>query len=133
TYSIGEVTPAGYIRTGSAFQSATVSGGGAVAGKNLGNFPIVYTGSNGGDQYTVRIDPANSTRLQIIETLLALPPSPTTYSITKSLLSTITINSGAGDDLITVDYSNGNPIPSVGLNIDAGGHSTSTTPDRLTV
>ena len=138
TYSIGEVVASGYIRTGSLFLSATVNGGGAVTGKNLGNFPIVFDAGtnptaingNGSDQYLVRIDPANATRLQIIQTLLG--QSAVTFSITQSLIATLTIDSGAGDDQITVDYSNGNPIPSVGLNIDAGTQST-TNADRITI
>ena len=42
------------LAPGAAFVSATISGGAAVAGKNLGNFRTIYTGSTGADQYTVR-------------------------------------------------------------------------------
>src|SRR5207249_10739141 len=89
-----------YSRTGSAFVPATVSGGGAVTGKNLGNFRTVYTGSNGSDQYTVRLDPTNANNLQILETLLG--QSQITNTTPKSAITTLTINAGAGDDLITL-------------------------------
>jgi hypothetical protein len=64
-YSVGEITPAGYIRTNAAFQAATVSGGGAVTGKNLANFPVVFdagTSGNGSDQYTVRLNISDNTQ-----------------------------------------------------------------------
>jgi hypothetical protein len=128
TYSVGEVTPTNYIRTGTAFQSAVVSAGGAVTGKNIGNFPTVFNGSTGIDNYTVRIDPTNALNFQVLEQLNG--GSTTTYTVTKSLLSTITINSDVADDVITVDYANGNPLPSAGLRIDAG---ASTTGDRVSV
>jgi hypothetical protein len=142
TYSIGEITPTGYIRTGSAFLSATVTGGGAVTGKNHGNFPVVFdagvnpagTNGNGSDVYSVSaLGSIGSPTLQITQQLLG-QASPTVYMIAKSSVTSITINAGAGDDQLTIDYSQpgGNPIPSNGLNIDAGTQST-TNADRMTV
>jgi hypothetical protein len=142
TYFIAEVVPTGYIRTGGTV-SATVSGGGAISGKNLGNFPFVFDAGtnpagingNGSDQYTVSaIGSAQNPTLQITQQLVG-QGSPTVFTIAKSLLGTITINSGAGDDTIVIDYTGagGSPIPVTGLNIDAGTQSTPSNADRLTV
>src|SRR5687768_2826290 len=88
TYSIGEVTPAGVVRVGPIFVSATVAGN-AVAGKNLANFPHVFAGGNGSDMWTIRMDAASGTRVEILETLLGKPT--VTWSIIKSSIPSITI------------------------------------------
>ncbi len=131
SYSVGLVAPpTNFVRTNTGFIAATVSGGGAATGKNFGNFPTVFNGSSGVDVYTVRIDPAASSKLQILETLSG--GGQTTYSVTKSLVSTLTINGQASDDAFMVDYTNGNPIPGTSLNFD-GGAQGSTTGDRVTI
>ena len=134
-YSIGEVTPTGYIRTGTAFLSATITGGNTVTGKNLGNFPVVFdagTAGNGSDQYTVRVNSGDTTRLEVVQQILG--QSAVTFSIPKASLSstTININAGGGDDMFSVDFTNGSPIPTTGVFID-GGTQSSSNGDRMTV
>ena len=128
-YTVGEVTPTGYIRSGAVTQSATVTGGGAVTGKNLGNFPVVFTGTNGTDTWTIKMKTSGGTMIQIAESLLG---SGTTWSILKTSLPSITINANSGDDILTVDYINGDPIPGTGINFD-GSIQTSPQGDRVTV
>jgi hypothetical protein len=131
-YSVGETTPAGNVRTGSAFQSATVAGGGAVTGKNLGNFPTVMTGTSSSDSFKFKIDSTNPSRVQISATLGA-GGGTTQYFIAKSLLPSFTFNlTLGGDDQVTIDYTAGDPLPAGGLNIDGGG-DTSGVGDQISV
>jgi hypothetical protein len=132
TYSVGQVNFTGYLRISAPFQSATVASGGNVI-RNWFDFPTVLTGSNGTDQWLVRMDPNNATRFQCLETLLGQTFPGTIYSITKSLLNSFTINAQSGDDMLTIDYSvNGNPIPIGGFNYDAANQSTPAS-DRVTI
>jgi hypothetical protein len=128
TYSIGEVTPAGVVRVGPIFISATVAGN-SVTGKNLANFPHVFAGGNGSDMWTIRMDAASGTRVEILETLLGKPT--VTWSIIKSSIPSITINANSGDDVIAIDYASGNPLPPGGINID--GSTQTLNGDRVTV
>src|SRR5689334_15374712 len=87
--------------------SVTLSGGAVTA-----------TGGGGNDTYLVRLDPGGSS-VQVYENQpnLSLPP---TFSAPRSAVQSIAINGNAGDDGLTIDFSNGNPIPAGGLSFDGG-------------
>jgi uncharacterized delta-60 repeat protein len=85
-----------------------------------------FTGTSGNDQYTVRLNGAGDT-VQVWEN------QPTTgaptYSFAASLLALPNFNvfkftTLGGDDTLTVDYSNGNPLPAGGVNFDGGANAT---------
>ncbi len=48
-----------------------------------------------------------------------------TYSIPKTMLTSVAFNTGNGDDSLTIDYVNGSPIPTSGLTFNGGATSTS--------
>jgi hypothetical protein len=100
-YFVRQVAPAETLATDTGPYSAVVSSGSAVNGPDFGEFPIVYTGSASADVYSVRIDPNDSSRIQISETLGGDPT--TNYSIEQSRITTLTFNSGAGDDSMTLN------------------------------
>jgi hypothetical protein len=76
----------------------------------------VFTGSSGIDNYYVR---RNGALLEVYPA--AVPGGSPIYSTTFTNLQSITFNTGGGGDHVTLDNSNGNPIPaSNGLVYDAG-------------
>jgi hypothetical protein len=100
TYNIRQQTPTGTLATDLGPYAITVASGAAATGPNFGNFPLVYTGTSQADTYTVALDPADSSRVKITESLSALPT--VVYSISQSRLTTLTFNAGAGND--TLNY-----------------------------
>jgi hypothetical protein len=117
TYPLRQVMQTGYKNlapVGSSY-SVVVSGGNSNTGKDFANFPTNFVGTSGADSYTVRLDPLDNTRLQIIEQLGA--SSPTTYSIQKSNLASFSIDTQGDQDTITVDYTYGNPLPTLSITL----------------
>jgi subtilisin-like proprotein convertase family protein len=82
---------------------------GAIAAANFGNFPIAYAGS----QMVLRLDPAGTNVQVWVDQSTANPP---TYTAAKTLLAskTLAFTGTAGNDSLTVDAGNGNPIPTSG-------------------
>ena len=78
---------------------------------------ITATGSAGADNYVVRLD-ASGTFIQIYENT-ATTGVPT-YTATLASVNNIVVNGNNGNDTLTVDYTNGNPIPSGGINYSGG-------------
>ncbi|MEI8196470.1 MAG: SdrD B-like domain-containing protein, partial [Phycisphaerae bacterium] len=122
SYTVREVLPAGYIATqppASSFTIALAIGANA-SGYNFGNFPSVFTASTSSTSFTLDRS-AGGSQIQVISQTLA-GGSPTTYTIDSSLLSTLSFTGSAGDDTLTIDFTNGNPLPSGGITFNGGGH-----------
>lgn len=79
----------------------------------------VLSGTAAGDDILVNLNPSDTTQTQIVinGTVVA------TY--TTSEINTLTIDGLAGDDKLTIDYSNGNPLPTGGLTFNGGADSDS--------
>jgi hypothetical protein len=77
-------------------------------------FPTVYTGTSGSDDYLLRINPSVPGDVQI------LVGGTVSFSGPESSVTTLTFNTGQGDDHLTIDLANGNPIPSGGVFYDGG-------------
>ncbi len=129
TYNVRQVTPIGYVSNIS-YSGVVITGGGTVGARDFGNFPIVYAGTSVNDSYILRLNASDPTRIEIVETLNGFPP--TTWSAPKSLIPSLTFNMGGGDDLVTINYSSGNPMPAGGVIVDGGTEAT-TTADRVSV
>lgn len=110
---IRAITPADFVATSSAV-TVNLGGGGTVAGTKFGLFPIAYTAAAGNDSYTLRINPSATSSVEIL--VNGVP----TYTAAKSIIPVLWFNLGGGDDLLTVSYANGNPIPTNGVNYDGG-------------
>jgi hypothetical protein len=116
SYNIRATLGTGFVRTGAATVVVNLSGSNGAA--SFGQFPFNYTGSASADTYTLKLDPANNAKVLILESLNG--GGATTYTIDKSLLSTLLFNPAGGDDTLTVDYSVGSPIPAGGISFNGG-------------
>ena len=74
--------------------------GETAADVNFGNFPTVFNGGPDNDQFTFRISPTDSSRVEILHTAQG---STATYSIAKDIYTAPHFNLGAGDDTLTYD------------------------------
>ena len=83
--------------------------------------PTVETGDNAGYVEVRRDIPGSQVEVCIGS------PAPT-HSFPVNTLNSLTIRTGAGDDVVTVQFFQGNPIPPGGLQVDCGADN-----DRLTV
>jgi hypothetical protein len=110
TYNLRQVPVTNYVFTvpSTGQQNVPVSGS-AIATANFGDFPIAYTGS----QMVLRLDPTGTKAQVWIDQPTANPP---TFTAAKTLLAskTLTFTGTAGNDALTVDAGNGNPIPTSG-------------------
>jgi hypothetical protein len=77
----------------------------------------LLSGGNEANQYYLRRSPATSLQYEIF-----LGSSPTGTPITGPLSDTnrLVFNTGGGNDRLTIDFSNGNPLPAGGVSFDAG-------------
>jgi hypothetical protein len=133
TYNVRVDQQSGWLRTapsGSGAHVVTVTTGSNSTGLNFTEFRIGYTGGSGADEWTLKMDPANNGRVQIIEILSG--QAPFTSSIAKSLLSTLSFDGAAGDDKLTVDHTLASPIPSGGVTY-AGGANGIFTGDQVII
>ena len=83
-----------------------------------GTGDIDIDGGSGADTYTIRVDPSDSSRIEIIEN----------GSSTTGALSTfdgnLTIDTNGGNDVVKFDYANGNPLAEFALITFDGGMGT---------
>jgi hypothetical protein len=86
--------------------------------------PTVYSGPTGADTYAIRLSPTNSLIEQIF--VNTAETSPPTYSIALTQLPSLTFTPTGGDGSLTIDFSNGNPLPSGGVTYTGGANPTST-------
>lgn len=122
SYSVGLDLSDGWLQTapGQPCQTVTVADASDEI-LDFGLFPTLYSGTEGQDAYYVRQD--GSQNVQIYLNPGDDPPLPTAvpdYCIAYTALTTLTFNTGLGDDRLTVDLANGSPVPSAGLDFDGG-------------
>lgn len=78
--------------------------------------PLNVAGTSNSDQITVRTD---STGNDIRVWVNTNPDTdPADFSATKANVNSFNISSGGGNDTVDIDFTNGNPIPVLGINID---------------
>ena len=79
--------------------------------------PTSYSGTAGNDTYAIRLSPSDATLEQIF---VDTPETGTpTYVIPINQLSTLSFTP-ASDGSVTVDFANGNPLPSNGITYSGG-------------
>ncbi|HEY7091490.1 MAG TPA: SdrD B-like domain-containing protein, partial [Tepidisphaeraceae bacterium] len=115
-FPIREVMPSGFVGTSGAL-SATTTYNTTVNGKDIGNFPISFSGG----AFTLRMD-AGGTQDQVFTSATATG-SPA-FSIAKSLLASLTFTGTAGSDAFNLDLSNGNPLPTGGITYNGTGNDS---------
>lgn len=127
SYTVREVVPTGYIATQPPANNLalTLATSTNATGNNFGNFPSTFTASSSSTNFTLDRTMGGS-QVQVISQSLAGGP-PTVYTINPSLLNTLTFIGGAGDDTLTLDFTNGNPLPSGGITFNGGGPSNGDT------
>jgi autotransporter-associated beta strand protein len=76
---------------------------------------LVVAGTDGPDQFLLSLFPDQAS-IQIVA-----PGKSSTYSVLA--ITAITVNGGEGDDRLTVDFTNGSPVPSGGVTFDGQGGS----------
>jgi hypothetical protein len=97
-----------------------VGSGQNVTGANFGLFKTLLTGTANADAYSIDIKPADANNVLRIWENVATNQTPT-YQIPRTLLSLgLTIDTQDGDDVFTVDFTNGTPLPPLGLTLIAG-------------
>jgi hypothetical protein len=78
--------------------------------------PLNVTGTPGDDQITLRTD---STGTNIRVWINTDPDTdPADVYATKANVTAFNLASGGGNDTVTIDFTNGNPLPSPGINMD---------------
>ncbi len=126
TYTVRQVVPTGYIQTQPSPgvpPPATPPGysilvNASVLNQNFGNFPTVFSTAVTGGGFSIGLD-ATGTRIQIFTGAVAPPFGATpTYTIALNQLPSLTFNFTGTDELLTVDFSNGSPIPAGNINLN---------------
>jgi uncharacterized repeat protein (TIGR01451 family) len=79
---------------------------------------LTVTGDSSSNNMVIRVDPANPLQVQVSDGL------GNTQSFDKTLFSQVVFQGVGGNDLLTVDYSNGDPLPACGLSYDGGTDSS---------
>jgi hypothetical protein len=118
SYTLREGAPANYIQTTPANAGTipiTAVAGTTYANNNFGDFPTAFTGGSGGDNYYVRLN-ASATMLEI--DLSNTPLATPTYTIGTGIVKSLSFTGGGGSDSLTVDSTNGNPVPANGVSFD---------------
>jgi hypothetical protein len=116
SYIVRELIPAGYIATSPANGVSVVNVSAGTTTQNFGSFPIVY-GDGGNDDYLLRLDAGTSSKLEI------LLGGVLTWTIAKASVPSLTFDTAAGDDVLTIDAQSGNPIPTGGVTYTAGANT----------
>jgi hypothetical protein len=115
TFAVREVVPANYFASNSV--ARTIAGGAAVTGANLGNELIVYSGTAGGDTYTLQKNGGGQYVISVAggATYILSPAAPS-----------LTFNLAGGTDALTIDATGGTPIPFGGVSFDGGSGAADT-------
>jgi hypothetical protein len=79
------------------------------------NPSLVVVGTSSPDEFSLSLSP-DQTSIRI-----AGPGGSSTYSVLA--ITALTVNGGEGDDRLTVDFANGNPVPAGGVMFDGQGGS----------
>ena len=119
---VREVVPAGYVQTTAASAGTTVSG--SLTGLKFGNFPTTFAlpaAATAQNYVTVRVSDSK-TNLEI--TVATVGQADAFYTVPQTLVSSLTINGGAGDDVLTVSLANGGPSAAKSIAFNAGAQAT---------
>ncbi len=109
------VTLSGYVQTDGS-QTVNVLGATTTSGVYLGMFPTTFTGSSGHYNYTLQVDSQKSTYVDILVSGLEI------YSVPLNLVAGgLTFDLEGGNSTLTVNFANGNPIPSGGIDFIPSG------------
>ncbi len=118
SYNIREIVPAGDVLTtpngGSGYATAPLFT--AITGQNFGNFSTIFNTTTNSDSYYVAVDPSD-TFLQI--STGTTPSSTPTYQIALAKLPSLTFNLSGTDNILTIDFTNGSPIPGGNISLNA--------------
>jgi hypothetical protein len=110
SYTVREVVaaPSGFVQ---ADAPAVTVGSGTATNRDLANARIVYAGTSGGDDYRVRRNAGGQYEILIGGSL--------EYTVFAGVPS-LTFNLLDGDDVLTLDFASGAPLPAGGVNYDGG-------------
>ncbi len=114
SYNVRQNPPANFFATNAPFV-AFASTGAVVSGINLFDVLKVYQGNGSGNGFTLRQNAAHTKYEMILD-------GPTTYTLPLNIPS-VSVVANDGDDVFTVDYVNGSPIPTGGVSYDGGNHT----------
>lgn len=104
-------------QAGGSFNVTATSG--SAAGSAIVNVvPTIYTGSSSADNYYIRLASDGVTEQVWVGS--SSPGGSPSYTIARSQLPSLTFNGIGGGDGLTVDFTNGNPVPASGLAFNAG-------------
>ncbi len=84
--------------------------------------PAAIPSTSGADTYYVEVDPASNYTEVFDNTPSTGDP---TYLFSPTALSPLTINGSGGNDSLTIDFSNGNPLTPAGVSFDGGAGANS--------
>jgi Subtilase family len=101
--------PSGYVQVGT---SPLATAFNASSSDTLAFFPTIFTDSNNGDSYTLRISPTLSSQAQILVNGVLTYITPTT------LPPSFAFNFSGTNDSFTIDAGNGNPVPTGGVSFN---------------
>jgi hypothetical protein len=109
-----------YLNPGTFTITVTVtdsSGGSGSSAITMTVLPGTRAGSALAERYILRLDPTG-TFVQFFENgQTGVTPS---YSVKRSALGALTFNGAAGNDILDIDLTNGNPLPDAGLTFGGG-------------
>jgi hypothetical protein len=83
---------------------------------------VTGTGGAGDDTYYVRLDPSG-TFVQIYENSAEGTGTPA-FTLLKTAMSGLFLQPGAGNNTVSIDYTNGDPLPASGLDLVGTGGQT---------
>jgi hypothetical protein len=102
--------------------SVTATNGSIHGSTNITVVPTVYIGTSSNETLAIRLSPSDNTKEQVfVNTVTSGSP---TYTIALAQYPGVTFNSDGGNDSLTVDFSNGNPLPPTGVNFNGGSNGT---------
>jgi hypothetical protein len=115
TFILRQTSPAGYASA--VVKQVNVPAAATLGGVNFPYVPLTFTGTGASENYLVRKDTAGLNYKVLVNNVL-------NATLPASLVSSLTFSLGAGDDTLTLDCVNGNPIPTGGIVYDGGGNSS---------
>jgi hypothetical protein len=124
SYVIRQVVPAGEVQLQPG-AGITPAGGiavagtaGTIAGENFADFPDVFSTTADSQSFDLTLNPAG-TDVQIFNS--ATSATTPAYQAPLADLLGLTFNLPGATENLTVDYTNGNPIPAGGLTVNGNG------------
>ena len=82
---------------------------------------VTYTGTSDDDAYTIRLKAGDPTQVEVLESLAG--GATTTYTTPLAQIDSLSINTGAGYDTLTIDQANGAVVIPSGISYNGGADS----------